>query len=198
MNSDLPPNGARNAWQAQSQEVEKMTLEDTRRAAARFREKVQRRSLIEYAGCAITVAGFAWFAWNSTSVIARSGHLLVLAGLLFVALKLRSALPAALPGPEFGRLHAIEFHRAALRRQLHVYEQAWLWLVALVPGLTLLMVGASKAGAETQPPGGPYLMPLVVMSGWVFLLALVRKRNQARAETLRSEIERLTQAEREP
>lgn len=196
MANDLSPDDMRNVWQSQGEESKRMSSNEIHVAAKRYQKRVVWRNVREYLGCMIAVAGFGWFAWHAPSTTARAGHLLVIAGALYVALQLHLSGSSRTVPCEMGRLDGIAFHRRELERQLRVYQLAWRWVLALVPGITLLMAGATKAKPRVQMPGGPFAPSLVVLGGWVLIILWLRKRNQAKARDIQREIERLAAEER--
>lgn len=196
MANEFPPEDMRNVWQSQAEESKRMSADQIRAAAERYQNKIAWRNLREYFGCVVVIAGFGWFAWHAPSTTARIGHLLAIAGTLYVALQLRQSGSSRTMPAELGRLDGIAFHRRELERQLRVYQLAWRWLLAFVPGLTVLMGGATTEKPRIQTPAGPFLPLLLVLGGWVLIILLLRRRNQGRVHQLQQELDRLAAEER--
>jgi len=196
MANDLSPEDMRSVWQSQAEESRRMSSNEIRTAAERYQKRVIWRNVREYLGCAIVVAGFGWFAWHAPSTTARVGHLLVIVGALYVALQLHLSGSSRTVPSEMGRMDGIAFHRRELERQLRVYQLAWRWVLALVPGITVLMAGTTKAKPRVHMPAGPLAPLLVVLGGWVLIIVWLRKRNQAKARNIQRELERLAVEER--
>jgi len=144
MANELPRKAIRDIWQNQAVEHNKMSVDEIRTKARDYQKKIHRRNLREYLGVVIVIAGFGWFAWNAPSLDARVGHLLIVAGAIFIAFQLHQAGSSKTVPADLGLMDGIAFHRAELQRQLRVYRQAWLWVLTLAPGLTVLMAGAIR------------------------------------------------------
>lgn len=195
MPNEFPPEDMRNIWQSQPEESKKMSANEIRAAAVRYQKRVAWRNLREYLGCLIVVAGFAWFAWHAPSTTARVGHLLVIAGTLYVAFQLQqTGSPRTIP-VELGRMDGIAFHRRELERQLRVYQLAWRWVLALAPGLAVLMAGATSAKPRMHVPAAPFLPLVVVLGGWALIVLWLKRRNQVKVRQIQQELERLSTEE---
>jgi hypothetical protein len=195
MANELPRKAIRDIWQNQAVEHNKMSVDEIRTKARDYQKRIRRRNLREYMGVAIVIAGFGWFAWQAPSLSARVGHLLIVAGALYIAFQLHQAGSSKTVPADLGLMDGIAFHRAELQRQLRVYRQAWLWVLTLVPGLTVLMAGATGAKPRVPLPGGVYGPPLAILCGWFLVILWLRKRNRKKAGEIQRQLDRLTQAE---
>jgi hypothetical protein len=132
------PDDMRDLWQRQDVDGVTFTLEEIRRKAGRFEQRIRWRNLREYVVGALLMAFFAWGAWKRPGR-QRVAEILLIAGLGFVLFQLhRRGSPRA---PRAGdRLRsAIAAYREELRRQRDALSSVWLWYeLPLVPGVALL------------------------------------------------------------
>src|ERR1022692_319177 len=157
------PDDIRNIWQDQPVENPPMPLEEIRRKARRFENRIKSRNLREYAGAAIGIAAYTFYFFWFHSLVIRAGSILVIAGALYVVVQLhRRASSGSLPA-DLGVAASIEFHRRELVRQRDMLRSVWRWYIApIVPGLAVFSAG-------TLPQHSPWWMFLLLA---LFFLAI--------------------------
>jgi len=104
-------NDPQNVWQNQSTEAFKMSAAELHLKAQKFEKRVSRRNLREYVAGAIVIPLLGFGIWLYPSILMRTGHVLLIAGTLFVlwALHTRGAARTVPAGLEF--CSSLEFHR---------------------------------------------------------------------------------------
>jgi hypothetical protein len=135
-------NDPQNVWQNQPTEAFKMSAAELHLKAQKFEKRVSWRNLREYAAGAILIPLLGFGIWLYPSILMRTGHVLLIAGTLFVlwALHKRGAARTVPPGLEF--CSSLEFHRKELQRQRDLLRGIWWWyLFPLVPGMFVLKLG---------------------------------------------------------
>jgi hypothetical protein len=131
----------RNLWQAQGSADAPLTLEELRKKGEKFRTKVARRNLREYALMALMVPYFSYFAWTSHLPLMRVGNGLLAAALFYIAYQLhRRASASPAPG-ELAWKNCVAFHRAQLERQRDALSGIWTWYLGpLIPGFATITI----------------------------------------------------------
>lgn len=128
----------RDLWQNQEVEELKLSLDELRSRANRFKNRIRRRNLREFLASLIVVLVFSWFLWRTPALVERIADVLVIAGALYYAWHLwNRGTPKSLPA-DLGRTDSLQFYRGELERQRDLLRSAWLWAIGpLVPGLAL-------------------------------------------------------------
>jgi len=150
MPNDPDLNDPRNLWQNQEEERMIITLDDVRSRAARFKRRIRRRNLREYAAGAIVIAFWGaspWFlpfrGWQ------LAAPLLYTAGALYVLFQLhRRGAAASLP-IDAGLRASLDFHIRDLERQRNALRTVWMWyLLPFLPGFVaqFLSLAAIEGG----------------------------------------------------
>src|ERR1035441_11091888 len=92
------PDDIRNIWQDQPVENTPMPLEEIRRKARRFENRIKSRNLREYAGAAIGIAAYTFYFFKFDSPVIRGGCVLgVSGGLSLVSPRYRPAPASSTP-----------------------------------------------------------------------------------------------------
>jgi hypothetical protein len=135
------------AWQASVAEAPLPPLDDLRKGADLFYRRIRRRNRVEYSAAALVVLCFGAYCVLLPSLIARIGSLLVVLGTLFATWQLdRRASAIAVP-PAEAALPLVAHQRAQLVRQRDALASVGRWyLLPLVPGLAVMMIGPTIAG----------------------------------------------------
>lgn len=129
-------------WRDQKTEEEIVTLDDIRKRAVKFHNRVRNRNLREYIASAVVIAAFAFVAWNMTGWMIRLGGVLTVIATIFTIWQLhRRGRTRAVPdGATVAALLA--FHREELVRQRDAVRTVWLWyLPPFLPGMVLMTLG---------------------------------------------------------
>jgi drug/metabolite transporter (DMT)-like permease len=189
MPNELPPKDLKSVWQSQNVEEIQMSIDEIRTRARDFERKIRRRNLREYLAAAVIAAAFVWFAWQgSWSTIIRVGYLSVAAGALCFVYDLHRRGSSRTKPKELGMVGCLDFHLGQLERQRNLLDQSWKWMIWLVPGLVVLMMGA----LATTPirKAAPFLIVAILWTATWFWMML--KRNKRKARALQQEIDELS------
>ncbi len=130
--------------------LSQFSLDEIRRKANRFQQKIRWRNAREYVAALIVIAAFGWHGWTVETVLARIGHGLIIAGTVYVVHRLRSRGAARPPPLDAVPSIYVAFHRRELERQRDLLRTVWQWYLGpLVPGLLVLFTnGAIEAAAK--------------------------------------------------
>jgi hypothetical protein len=162
------PDDIRNVWQNQPVENIPMPLEEIRSKARQFEKRVSRRNLREYLGGAVGIAIFIIYFFLFPSPMARTGSVLIIAGLLCIMIQLyKRASPGKLPA-DLALTASLEFHRHELVRQRDLLRSVlWWYLAPIVPGLVVFGAGVTPRHA---PGAGAliYTIPLLCIFGAIY------------------------------
>ncbi len=147
MVNELPPNDARSVWQNQAVEGTKMSLDEIRRKADRFRTGLRRQNLFAYILVAVLVGAFGWItvAFRPTNLIMRTGGCLLVLGGLYLGYQVyvrggRRSRPA-----DAGFADCLNFYRSELERLRDFHNAIWLRLLAIIPGYMVFCLGFAMA-----------------------------------------------------
>ncbi len=140
MPDEMNPNDPRNLWQGQEVEKVILTVDEVRRRAARFEQRIHKRNVREYLAGTLVIAFWTvqlWRAhgWRLTPAV------LTIVGTIYVMFQLyRRGSARPLPA-DVGIRGSIEFHRVELERQRDALHGVWHWyLLPFVPGLVAVLV----------------------------------------------------------
>jgi hypothetical protein len=136
-------------WQSQPRGDAVISLEEIRERARRMERRVARRNLREYAAAPFVLAAYGLTLWAGRSGVVRIGAGLVMAATIFVLYQIRLRGTAASLPADLALRSALEFHRSQLVRQRDLLRSVWSWaLLPFVPGMLLMLIGASLARPE--------------------------------------------------
>jgi hypothetical protein len=137
-------------WQQQALEPVVFTVEELRRAAAKFSRKILWRNLREYAAAAVVVVWMGFYFVRMHSVLERLGCALCVAGIAFVMWRLYRG-GAAGSAAEVMDANCLDFYRAELVRQRDLLKNVWRWYLSpMIPGMVVFLLGTLRAALE-QP-----------------------------------------------
>jgi hypothetical protein len=185
----------RGLWQSQPTQPPSISPEDIRRKMQKFEHRIFRRNIREYAGGIFVVVAFGFCEWKLPAPLFRLGSGLAIAGALYVMFQLhRRASVRPAPG-DLGLSTCIEFHRQTLERQRDALRGVGSWyLLPLVPGLVVIMIGTAVNQWTAHPVGmGHLVMGYGIVAGLVgAVFFAVWKLNQRGADRLQVQIDEMT------
>jgi hypothetical protein len=188
MANERIPDDLRNLWQGQPLENLAVALEDIRARASHFERRIGRRNLREGVAGAIAMAVYTFYIWKFTSILARVGSAMVIAGVLVVMWRIYHEGRASRLPQELGLSASLEFHRQQLVQQRNLLRTVLRWYLApLIPGLVVFSAGI-------LPPFrlAPCLLIFTGLFGWIWWV------NQRAAERLERQIAELDRLENQP
>jgi hypothetical protein len=185
----------RGLWQSQPTQPPSISPEDIRGKMRKFERRILRRNIREYAGGIFVVVAFGFCEWKLPAPLFRLGSGLAIAGALYVMFQLhRRASVRPAPG-DLGLSTCIEFHRQTLERQRDALRGVGSWyLLPLVPGLAVIMIGTAVNQWTAHPVGmGHLVMGYGIVAGLVgAVFFAVWKLNQRGADRLQVQIDEMT------
>ena len=158
----------------------KLSLDELRSKASRFKNRIRRRNLREFLASISIVLVFGWSLWRTPALVERIADALIIAGAIYYAWHLwNRGTPKSLPA-DLGRTDSLQFYRGELERQRDLLRSAWLWAIGpLVPGLALFFA----YGIATAPPAKR--LPLMAFGAVsAAFLAFVARLNRRAARRL--------------
>ncbi len=197
MAPNLPFDEMQHAWQNQDIEAKRMSLEEIRRDADRFRRRTRLNKLFTYVGFAVSVAIYISLMWHprraaaEAPTVARISMALVLAGTFYAVYQYRKQVLAMPISAEIMADDCLSFHRRQLGRLRDYYRMGW-WLsmAPIIPGFAVGFIGLAV--------NVPARRRAVELSAVVFLVLLYQAwtgmRN--RADKLQRKLDRLDQAQK--
>jgi len=154
MNSDVPGDDLRHAWQAQGSADRKPTTTELAVIVSRLRRKTQRRNLVGLGVCAVVAIVCVWWLSLVARPLAETGAVLTAIAVAVLGWQLQTNRRAS--GAAFTRSASaaaattLTFHREELARQrdFHRGRRLWTRLLLLVAGPQLFFVGFSREHPE--------------------------------------------------
>lgn len=182
MNSRPEPDIER-LWHDQPREEHTVSIADIRARAGHFDRSTRRARGWTAALFVLLLAKGAVELWWGPDVLERTGDLLLLVALLYVAYHFRDYYAVAPKHTTLGLMASVDFYRAQLARQQELASRPWRYLVAFIPGMALSVFG----GAVDRPLG----QQLAVAASGVAVFIGVAWVNMRTARKLRREIDSL-------
>jgi hypothetical protein len=192
---DIDPQGIwdpQGLWQAQTKELDAMTLAHIHAKAMTFEKQVQLRTALGYLtiGFAIVAASAAAALLPHLSLLMRAGEICMVLGLVFAGWQLfRRTSPQSMP--LLGESLMDTYRRQLIRQRDAARTEFWWSILPTIPGLLLLFVGIWIKGPA---PGGALrfylsmmLLPVFLTLGFGFAAYLIR-RNVQRLQKLIDEL----------
>jgi hypothetical protein len=185
----------RGLWQSQPTQPPSIFPEDISRKMRKFERRIFRRNIREYAGGIFVVVAFLFCEWKLPAPLFRLGSGLAIAGALYVMFQLHRRMSVRPTPGDLGMSTCIEFHRQTLERQRDALRGVGSWyLLPLVPGLAVIMIGTAVNQWTAHPVGMGHLVMgygiLVSLVGAVFFA--VWRLNQRGADRLQVQIDEMT------
>lgn len=130
----------RDLWQKQEGEAVQIDIEELKRKARSFEEKIRRRNWREYAASVLVMAGCLWMLYGAKPWHVRMGAALEFAGVAYVCVYIyRKASFSPLAD---AALASREWYRRELQRQRDLCRGVWKWYLGpMVPGLVMWVAG---------------------------------------------------------
>jgi hypothetical protein len=184
--SDLDPQGVwdpQGLWQAQSKELDPVTLAHIHAKAVTLEKQVHLRTACGYLsfGFGIVVASATAALAPHQSLLMRAAYLCMILGLVFAGWQLfRRASPQSMP--LIGESLMDAYRRQLIRQRDAARTEFWWAILPLVPGLALMLAGLWTKG---PPPGGALrfyvsmtVFAAVLAVGFAFAAYLIRRNVQ--------------------
>jgi hypothetical protein len=177
-------------WQAQGSGSAPLTIDELREKSEKFRSQIARRNLREYLVTALMMPYFGYFAWTTPLPVMRVGHVLMMAGLLYMVYQLHRRAAAADAPAEMAWKTCVAYHREELERQRDALDSVWKWYLGpLVPGLaTILAAGCIAAFPRSTVAG---ILTLAGGGAVALLLWWIGRLNQKAAARIQRQIDAL-------
>jgi hypothetical protein len=146
MPSELPPiNSPQSVWQSQQEEGIRMSVEDIRRKAGKFHNRVVSRNVREYAAALMVAVFFGFQWWHTPDLLTRAGFALIIVGVAYVVWYLYQQGSARGVPAEMGLSSGVEFFKRELERQRDLVASVWRWYLGpMMPGWVVLMVALGR------------------------------------------------------
>ena len=154
--------------------------------ARQFQTKIRRRNIREYGASAFVVAAFTLYMWLFDDPLLRTGSVLTIAGVLYVAYQLHNRgsarrVPAG--------INSLEFHTRELKRQRDALRGIFRWyMLPVIPGIAVFNIAVASIH-----PWGPVVWLGFQASIGVAVFVFLYKLNQRGARKLQREIDELTE-----
>ncbi len=129
-------------WQSQPVEGVKMSVEEIRKRANKFENKIVRRNRREIVSCFIVSALFLYFLVDTPYLVFRISYGMFILAMIWIAIQIRrkgavNSLPV-----ELGASSSLQFFRAELERHRDVLKNVWPWYLApMLPGYIMMSIG---------------------------------------------------------
>jgi hypothetical protein len=146
-NSD---NDVQRFWKEQPRKEMAMTTNDIREKASRLEGTVWRGNAVAGVLFLVLFLKNAWEAWTSEEMLARIGHILIMAAFVHAASRYRHygrQLPAP---PVLGSMNCLDVYRAQLVRQRDMTSGGWRYFLPFAPGLLLIVFGSASESRTTS------------------------------------------------
>ena len=192
MTNDPPPHDMSKVWQNQSVEVVQMSLDEIRRKAHKFENRISRRNRREYIAVAVVIAVCTGRIVISNNLVVNIGGGLLIAGLLYIVYQIHKKGSARTIPSDAAFANGIAFYRSELERQRDLNRQVWSWYIGpLLPVWWLPTWGLAAANE--------YSVRSLMVRGTVVILVfvVVGVLNQRAARKLQRQIDALDALEKE-
>lgn len=177
--------GLRALWQSHDVALAPMTLDQIRQRATVFSDGIAKRNRYEYAAIMLVVVVFAFYAMILPEPMLKTGSLLIIAAVLFVAWQLARRTSRAAPDAEAQDVRS--YYRARLVREEHMLARIGRWYLApFVPGLLVFLAGLAKTGTMANP-----VVFMAVAAFQLLVFGSIWWLNHRAAAALRRQIEQL-------
>lgn len=195
MTNEPPSNDIRRLWQDQTEEAVRMSLDEIRKKAQKFQQRIRWRNLREYGAAVFVVAVFGFYIWHFHEAFVRTGSVLVIAGTLYVVSQLHKRGSAKTAPADMALTTCLDFHRRELERQRDLLRGIWWWYLGpLIPGLAVFTLGGATANPNHPLLAWTFAASSAALVALVFFL--IAAWNQKCARKLQRQIDELETVER--
>jgi hypothetical protein len=166
MSPDSTTDALKQAWRQQPTSGPTITLADLKKGAGRFQLGVGIRNLIEYVAAVIVVISYSQMLLKFDAPLVKIGCVLIVIATLYVVVQIHVRLssqkaPADAIGASF-----LDFHRAAVLRQIAGHRGIARWYMApFLPGFSLFILQSLLDQKWGQALGLSSMLSLVVFGG---------------------------------
>ncbi len=179
-------------WTQQEEEPFAMSVVDIHIRSARFQARIRRRNWREHIVAALLVAVFGWVAWMTPDLIVKTGSILIVAGLVYISVRLAIHARAGNARDLACAKTWIAFYRGELLRQHEALRDILSWYLApLVPGITVFMAGAAFTRDNPAPLFAKAIIFVVAMAICAAVFGFVYWINRRAARQLKAAIDKL-------
>jgi hypothetical protein len=170
-------------WQGQPREEHQLSIDSIRSQADRLERRVRNINLATAVLFGVVVLVEAWQIWGTRELLERTGDLLTIAALAYVAFWFRGSVSVqSMPGG-LGLTASTDFYREQLTRRRDLSAHPWRFLLPFVPGVGLSLLGGMLEGPPAQR--------IAVAAFGVALLLAVAWGEKRRARKIQDEIDEL-------
>jgi hypothetical protein len=170
-------------WQQQSRETPRPSLDVIRAKAQRFDTQVRLWRNVGAAAVLVVVIVEVVQVWLGRDVIERTGDLLTIAALLYIAYEYRKYAQSA--PDRLGRTSCVDFYRAQLVYEQNLAGQSSRYLLPFVPGVTLsLLHGVIGEGLTTAHRIGVAVVGIALFVGVAWVNARTTRKLQSEIDSI--------------
>jgi len=144
---DESPRDVHRVWQQQPREENRMSVNDVRAKAERLEQRVRGWKITGGLLIAVVIGAEAWQIWTPNPLLERTGDLLTIAALIYMAYWFRRYAPIEARPGVLGRTASVDFYRARLERHRDLANHPWRYLAVFIPGVALSLFG--RVGERT-------------------------------------------------
>ncbi|ANY19870.1 hypothetical protein A6F68_01353 [Tsuneonella dongtanensis] len=186
-----PEEFARESWQSADTAVALPPLETLRARSDRFRRRIARRNVLEYAAGVFVVAGFGFTLISVPLVPMQIASAMIIAATIYVLWQLHRRAGNLPDDCEAGAVPVLVHQRAALARQRDALKGVFGWYIApFLPGMALFF--ASPIVLDPPAVGSEAFFRLLLSGGVLLAISVgVWWINQMAARELQRQIEEI-------
>jgi len=163
-------------WQDQQEEDPMMTAKAIRALARNHNDNARDRLIVGYMLIAFEAAVFGWLALKAPNALARTGELLVVAGLAWMIWRLRLRRPGHLPDVDASARTLLIFQRGELQRQ----KRSYIWMiVSAAPTIGGALVAVTGLKIARHGATNASLAPFFALLGIWFVACWFMQRRQS-------------------
>jgi xanthosine utilization system XapX-like protein len=201
MTNESASNHMMNLWQTQRTESPGIRPGELRGKINKFERRIYWRNVREYVAGAVVITIFGYYEWRFRTLLIRLGSGMIIAGTLYVMYQLHRRASTRPAPADLGLSTCIDFHRKSLERQRDALRTVWSWyLLPLVPGLVVLMVGSILSQRVAHPENVAQLVIRILASQGIIPVVFfaIWKLNRRAAEKLQTQIDELNALRQDP
>lgn len=140
----------RELWASDQGEKFTMSIAELTARSDRFRSRIQRRNLIEYAAAALVVAVFGWLAFIVPAWSVRVGAVLIILAAIYISWQLHRVASLSQGHGPADNLASV--YRRELVRQRDALKSVWRWyLLPFLPGIVVFVLGTNIEAGVSLP-----------------------------------------------